>query len=244
MPDLNIAPGYPFLLACVMKVLPFNFAANPSSLSAYQPESLITGFNDVLFFVATRFFCSSGSRAVCLTPRWRGLRRSYSRGERDLLEIQCGWFVNNVADPACSCASRGLWLVIEERERRRGSSLRRLDPTGLAATVGVLMGIGGLSRYSIAWLLIPVLLFIGLFCKRCRGRMILSAALSFVLVMTPWIWRNLKISDTPFGMATYSVLENTRPFEEDRVVRSVLLIHSAQAFRASRPRATFSTNSW
>ena len=52
VPDLSIAPGYPFVLAGLMKVFPFNFAVNRSHLWSYQPELLIVIFNELLFFAA------------------------------------------------------------------------------------------------------------------------------------------------------------------------------------------------
>jgi hypothetical protein len=90
----------------------------------------------------------------------------------------------------------------------------------LAAAAGALAGIGGLSRYSFAWMMIPVLFFIGLFFQRRRGKLSLLAAVSFLVVMAPWITRNVALSHTPFGTAGYALLENSRPFEEDRVERA------------------------
>jgi hypothetical protein len=58
------------------------------------------------------------------------------------------------------------------------------------------------------------------FFKRRWGKLCLLAAVSFLIVMAPWIARNLALSNTPFGTAGYALLQNTRPFEEDRVERS------------------------
>src|SRR5437762_5246031 len=57
-PDLANPPVYPFLLAGLMKVLPFDFQITErsivegSALFRYQPEMLICVFNQALFFAA------------------------------------------------------------------------------------------------------------------------------------------------------------------------------------------------
>jgi hypothetical protein len=216
VPDLSIAPGYPFLLACLMKVLPFNFAADRSHRWAYQPELMIVAFNELLFFAAILLLF---------------------RVARRLFDSQVAWVSAIIFAGSetywrfCVSGLSTMWLllifllvvwclaILEERENREippapGASL------GLAAAAGVLVGMGGLSRYSFAWMMVPVLLFMRVFFKQRWGKLSLLASLSFLLVMAPWIARNLALSHTPFGTAGYAILENTRPFEEDRVQRS------------------------
>jgi len=50
VPDLNIAPVYPLLLAGLMKALPFHFEAREYWF--YQPERWINIFNQALFFLS------------------------------------------------------------------------------------------------------------------------------------------------------------------------------------------------
>jgi hypothetical protein len=217
VPDLSIAPGYPFVLACLIKILPFNFAADQSRLRAFQPELLIMGFNDLLFFatvlllffLARRLFDSEVAwiSAIILTGSetyWKFNVSGLSTMWLMLIFLSMTWCL----------------VAIEERERREippapGAS------RALAAAAGALVGLGGLTRYSFGWMIIPVLLFIGIFFQRQRGKLSLLAAISFLLVMAPWIARNLALSHTPFGTAGYALLENTRPLEEDRVERSL-----------------------
>src|SRR5437667_8979225 len=58
-PDLANAPVYPLVLAGFMKVLPFKYKITDStSFLKYQPEILIAGLNQVLFFAAAfMIFC-------------------------------------------------------------------------------------------------------------------------------------------------------------------------------------------
>ena len=217
VPDLNIAPGYPILLACVMKILPFNFAANPNTFHVYQPESLIVGFNDFLFLLAILLLFQIARRLFDSEVAWMSaiiFAGSEIYWKFSASGLSTMWLLVIVLAIA--------WCLMILEERERGDQPRSPGAsTALAVAAGALVGIGGLSRYSFGWMVIPVLLFIGIFLKQRRGRMLFVASLAFLLVMAPWIARNIKISRTPFGMASYAILENTRPYEEDRVERSI-----------------------
>ncbi|MGO8697780.1 MAG: response regulator [Limisphaerales bacterium] len=216
VPDLSIAPGYPFVLACLMKVLPFNFAVDRSHRWSYQPDLMITLFNELLFlasslllfYLARRLFDSgvawvsaiifAGSKVY-----WKFTLSGLSTMWLLLIFLLLAWCL----------------VAMEERQQHEappplGSSM------ALAGAAGALVGIGGLSRYSFGWMIAPVLLFMYVFFKHHRVRMCLLAAVGFLLVMTPWITRNVVLSHTPFGTAGYALTENTRPFEEDRLERS------------------------
>ncbi len=216
VPDLSIAPGYPFVLACLMKVFPFNFAADQGQRWPFRPEFLIVGFNELLFFATILIFF---------------------RLARRLFDSEVAWVSSIIfagSEVYWKFSASGLstmWLLLiflllawclvamEERERREippapGASLV------LAVAAGALVGIGGLSRYSFSWMMIPVLFFVAVFLKRHRLKLFLLATAAFLLVIAPWIARNLALSHTPFGTAGYVLLENTRPFEEDRVQRA------------------------
>ena len=212
VPDLSNAPGYPFLLAGLMKVLPFHFEADPRQPWHYQPEFLIACFNELLFFAAVLLLFQVARRLFDGGVAW--VSALIFAGTQTYWRFS----VSGLST---------LWLVVvflslvwclvamEERERREiapppGGSL------ALAAVAGSLVGIGGLSRYSFAWMIVPVLLFIRVFFNRQRGRLCLWTAISFLAVMGPWITRNLALSQTPFGTAGYALLENTPPLPEDR----------------------------
>jgi hypothetical protein len=216
VPDLSIAPGYPFVLACLMKVLPFNFAANQLHPRPYQPESSIIGFNYALLFVSVLLLFKVARRLFDADVAWVSailFAGSETYWKFSVSGLSTIWLLVIFLSV--------VWCLValEARERQEsppapGASL------ALAAVAGALVGIGGLTRYSFALLIVPLLAFIGVFFKRHRGRMFVLAAVSFLVVMAPWIARNLALSHTPFGTAGYALLENTRPFEEDRVERA------------------------
>ncbi len=216
VPDLSIAPAYPCALACLMKVLPFNFAVNRAHRWSYQPEFMIVGFNEVLFFgailllfhLARKLFDSGVAWVAAIIfagseTYWRFCLSGLSTMWLLLIFLLLAWCL----------------VALEERESREIPAAAGAS-VALAAVVGALVAIGGLSRYSFAWMIIPVLLFLRLFFKRRWGKLSLVAAGSFLIVLAPWITRNIMLSDTPFGTAGYAILESTRPFEEDRVERS------------------------
>ncbi len=110
-------------------------------------------------------------------------------------------------------------LCLEEGYREA-----KLGPKGLlllAALIGLLAGLGGLTRYSFGLLIIPVMIFLILFLGRSRIILCLTALTVFTLVMAPWVARNYRISHTPFGTAGFAVYEGTPSFPDYRLERSL-----------------------
>src|SRR5439155_13002427 len=91
----------------------------------------------------------------------------------------------------------------------------------LALLAGLLVGLGCLTRYAFGWLIIPVLLFLLVFGGPQRVILAAAALVVFAGVMAPWLVREFQVSGTPFGTATYTVLEGTPAFPEHRLQRSL-----------------------
>jgi hypothetical protein len=81
--------------------------------------------------------------------------------------------------------------------------------------------LGTLTTYSFGWLLIPVLVYLGIFCVLRRWLVVSIVAGVFLLVLTPWVWRNFQVSGTPFGTAGYALVEGTFSLPEHRLQRSL-----------------------
>lgn len=91
----------------------------------------------------------------------------------------------------------------------------------LAAAIGILTGLGGLTRYAFLWMIIPVLVFIILFGENRRTALALITFFAFAAVMTPWIIREYHLTHLPFGTATYTAFEDTWIFPGDHLQRAL-----------------------
>jgi hypothetical protein len=113
------------------------------------------------------------------------------------------------------------WNVVLLEQEAREPKLKRFGIFFLAGLAGLLVGVGGLTRYSFAWLILPVAGFVLLFAGKQRVALTLTTLLVFSAVLTPWLIRNYSVSGLPFGTATYTVLETSAAFPEDRLQRSI-----------------------
>jgi hypothetical protein len=229
VPDLSIPPAFPFLLAGAMKIVPFHFTADPKQPWFYQPEIWIRAVNELLFFVAVLVLFQVAKRLFDRSVAWlsaiifAGTELYWQFSASGLSTL---WLVLIFLALAWSL------VVLEERERRPDPP-RLVGSLALAAVAGGLVGVGGLSRYSFAWMIFPVLIFLRLCFSRARGRLGLCAAIAFLAVMGPWITRNLMLSQTCFGAAGYALVENTPHLPDDVLERS---FHPAAALSHVTPR--------
>jgi hypothetical protein len=98
-----------------------------------------------------------------------------------------------------------VWFEEEAREPKRGPRALFL----LAGGLGLILGLGLLTRYSFGWLLLPVVAFVAIFGGQRRMLLCAAVVAVFALVVTPWISRNLSVSGLPFGTATYALIQDT-----------------------------------
>jgi hypothetical protein len=213
VPDLCTPPAYPVLLAGLMAILPLDFIA--TQYWEFAPERWIAVFNQMLFFVAVLLLFRIARRLFDARVAW----------------LSCVLFAgSNLYWKFTVSGLSTLWLLVVflaavlclVRLQERGKAERLgFGSVALAAGSGVLLGLGGLSRYAFGWMIIPVLLFIGWITPRGQGRLCCAvAAAAFLIVMSPWVARNVVVSGTCFGTAHYAVLEQTPPFQEDTLERS------------------------
>jgi hypothetical protein len=216
-PDISNAPAYPVVLAGLMKVLPFHFDAGlkgnfwsmPDAKAPggrrgvrYQPDFLIALFNQFLFLVvfvlaflwARRLFDLPVARlSVVLLLGSVVLWRFSISGLSTMLLLVIFMAV-------IWCLT--LWES-ETREPKWGVPGLVL----LSVAAGLLTGLGGLTRYSFMPLIIPVAIFLGVFGGQRRVLCCFSGLAAFGVVVLPWIARNYSASGTPFGTASYGVIE-------------------------------------
>lgn len=220
-PDISNAPGYPLVLAGLMKILPFHYDASlkgafwsePDARSVtgrrgirYQPDFLIALFNQVLLVI---IIFSAFFWAKWFFDNWVAWTSLFL-----LLGTSLLWrfSVSGLSTMLLMLIFMGLFwcLSLYEREVRDpkwGDAALAI----LSVAAGALTGAGALTRYSFMWMIIPVALFLGLFGGRGRIFSSVAAVGAFVLVFVPWLVRNYAVSGTPFGTASYSLRESFSP---------------------------------
>ncbi|HSY74036.1 MAG TPA: hypothetical protein VK810_01070, partial [Dongiaceae bacterium] len=115
-------------------------------------------------------------------------------------------------------------LKMEELAREPQPRLNRL--LAFAISVGILTGIGALTRYAFGWTIIPVTIFLILFSGQRRFACALAALGVFAIVLTPWVIRNFAVSGTAFGTAGFAIMEGTAAFPRFQLEQSMQPVFS------------------
>ncbi len=211
-PDLANAPVYPLVLAGLMKMLPFSYAVNlKSSFWAdggrfwrYQPDFLITVFNEVLFFfvviitffVARKLFDDKIAQlAAFLTLACEVLWHFSASGLSTMLLLLI--------------FSGLVWCVLKIEEAAREEVPDAMRILCWSVAVGILAGAGMLTRYSFGWVILPVVLFLVLFSGPKKFLNALVTFGVFAIVIVPWLVRVASLCGTPFGTAGYSIFDGS-----------------------------------
>jgi hypothetical protein len=211
-PDLANAPVYPFVLAGLMKTLPFHYEMElkkpfwneGGKFSRYRPDFQIAVFNEILllaavvliFFLARKLFDNNVAWLSAILTLWCELLWRFSTSGLStmlLLLIFLGL----------------VWCIVQIEEAARAAEPRANKLLILAATAGTLVGVGALTRYAFGWAIIPVAVFLILFGGQGRVLNALAAFGAFAILLTPWIIRNFEVSGTPFGTAGFAIMEGT-----------------------------------
>lgn len=225
-PDLANPPVYPVLLAGLMKVLPFDYKLplqpKPSfwnykgSFYRYQPDFLIGLFNQILFLATIALLFLLARRLFDPEVAWISAIL--------ILATELFWHftVSGLSTIFLILVFTGLvWCLVLLDEEGRSEKAGSGSSFMLAAMAGACVGVGGLTRYAFGWLIIPVLCFLILFAGPRRILLVFTSLIVFAAVMLPWCVRNLNLSGTPFGTATYAVLETTLLFPGNRLQRTL-----------------------
>jgi len=112
-------------------------------------------------------------------------------------------------------------FALEARSREEDPLQAPKGVIPLSLAIGVLIGVGCLTRYSFGFLLIPVCFFLALVLRARKGVALAVVLASFTVVVSPWIARNVAVSGTPFGVAGYAVFESTPHYPKNRLERSM-----------------------
>ena len=224
-PDLANPPVYPVLLAGLMKVLPFDymlpakpkpFWTSDGHFYRYQPDFLIGLFNQALFLATILSFYSLARRLFDPAVAWLSAILIMAT------ELFWHFTVSGQSTNLLMLIFSGLvWCLVLIEQEGRTLQGGRGGPFAFAALAGACVGLGMLTRYSFGWLMIPVLAFLVLFSGPRRVLLMLVALIVFAGVVAPWVVRNMNLSGTPFGTATYAVLETTIIYPGNKLQRTL-----------------------
>jgi len=244
-PDLANPPLYPALLAGWMKIYPKalrvaeaargvmpgfiqrrlpvfdDSPTNPlwlgDSRTSRHPDDFFIGLlNQFLFFgVLGMTFCLARR---LFDPGTAWLTTALLLG----CEVMWRFGVSGLATMLLLVIFMGLvWFLVylesEAREPKPGSNRVLL----LAAGVGLMIGLGTLTRYAFGWVIVPVIVCVVLFAPQRRGALCLITMGVFLLVVLPWTARNYSVCGLPFGTATCAPLDATFVFPNYRLERSL-----------------------
>ena len=215
-PDLTNPPVYPCLLAGLMKIAPMRYSVAGVTFSRYTPELIIMAMNQILFLVVGFLVFKWAQRLFDRAVAWVSIMVLFGSG------LLWKFTVSGLSTIVLLFIFMLLaWClaILEKAGREEQPPKKWRIP--LAALVGVIMGVGTLTRYSFGWLLIPVLFFLAVFCGRQRVYTTLAAMTAFGIVLAPWMARNYSLTGKPFGTAPFSVMATTQHFPADTLERSL-----------------------
>ena len=215
-PDLFHAPLYPTLLAAGFRLFPTAFA--PGQRGVYSPEQWIMMPLNHTFALLTGIFV------------WLIGSRLFNR-KVGMLGTACFFLSRTLWEDSVSglgltpvyffmAAAFYLALVAADRARAGERGIRLALPLIASAAV---IGLAALTRYAALAVIPGILLYLGFALKR-RSMVWLPVFLAVVAIMlAPWVVRNLRVCGSPFGMAHYRMLADSRLSDGDAWERALKL---------------------
>lgn len=219
VPDLNHPPLYPLLLAGLFKVLPVDFDMEGGlkfESLRYQPEMLIGWFNQLIFLGCLVLVYFLGVKL--LDPEVAWLTVALLFGSSLLWEFSISGQSTLLLMLIFLLLIWGLVQLEAQAREPEGGTGRILV---LAAAVGLLLGVGMLTRYAFGWLILPVSVYLVLFLARRKAVALLLVTLVFAAVVSPWLYRNYQLSGAWFGLAGYALVEETATVDGEILERSL-----------------------
>lgn len=113
-----------------------------------------------------------------------------------------------------------VWLLSRFEQRAREAAPAKTVLLH-ALVIGAVLGLAMLTRYSLGWLLLPVLAFVAGCGAQQRWRAVMLVLVAFLVIAAPWVVRNVLASGLPFGTATFAVVEGTPVFAGDTLARAL-----------------------
>jgi len=215
-PDLANPPVYPLVMAAVLKMLPANWVIPEKFFWRFQPEVLIGGLNQLLFFGALLLVFRLGKSLFDPAVGWLAVVLM------SLTELFWEFTTSGLSTLLLMVLFLGLanLLVRFEQGAREGAKGKGWL-IGMGAVIGLLIGVMALTRYSMGWLIVPAAVYVGWCAGSARLPATLAALAVFALALAPWVARNYSVSGTPFGLAGYAIQQDTDIFTGHLLERSM-----------------------
>ena len=211
-PDLANAPLYPAILAGALKLNPFGEPdfSKEQSFSVYRPDLWIAFFNQLLFAIAAWMLFRLTRRLLDESVAWAVTLLFL------LTELLWRFTLSGLSTILLIIIFLGLVGTLSRME----TVAREPSQTGrsliwLAAAAGALTGAAGMTRYSFACLIVPVVLLLVSLPSPQRVQLVIICLAAFCVVSLPWAVRNFQASGNPWGTAGFAVMEGTSLFPEN-----------------------------
>ena len=223
-PDITHPPLYPLLLAGWMKLMPFEFEIDLNDIESqrYQPEILIHLLNQILFFLALLQLFRLGKQLFDSLVAWCSSLVFIGS------ELYWQFSASGLSTMFLLVIFLALIKALVRFEEKASSQLikgAKVKFLGsffcMSCWVGVLVGLGCMTRYGFGLLIIPIAVFIVWFGGSFRWRAIMFAFLAFLIVILPWFGRNIYLSGNAFGTSGLAMYAQTYEFPEDTIERTL-----------------------
>jgi 4-amino-4-deoxy-L-arabinose transferase-like glycosyltransferase len=219
-PDVSTAPLYPILLAGALKIMPFEYPdlLAQKTFTWYTPDLWIIIFNQLLLLIAACLVFRLARLMFDEPVAWVStilfattelFWRSTYTGTSTMLLITL--FLGAIM----------LLAKIDKAVRDKDTPPTTTKLLLWSAATGLLMGLGGMTRYAFLGVIVAVVLWMLFLPTPKRGTLILATLALFTLTVTPWLVRNYNLTGTPFGTASFAAVQGTTQFPHDQLERSL-----------------------
>lgn len=214
-PDIVNAPLYPALLAAGFKLFENAFTSEQPART-FPPEqwvvvplghlcSILTGL--LIFLIARKLFDNRvallGITLFFLSNSVWSMSISGTSFPLATFWITAAWYCGLIAGSRYQAGGRALGWII--------------------ATIlsGLFCGLAFLTRYGAVALVPAVALLLGLSIRPHAGKIVSLFLAAFLLVIAPWIVRNVIVCGGPFGLTPYLALNGANPLTDNLFERTL-----------------------
>ena len=214
--DISNAPVYPIVLSALLRVAPaMGDLASIKGFNIAPHDLFIAVLNQMLLGLAAFLVFRLASRWFDQAVAWTAFILFV------LTELYWRFSVSGLSTIlVMDLVLLLVWLLSRfEQCSRENATTKRLAAYAIA--IGLLVGLAMLTRYSIGWLIVPVIVFVIWSATKNRLALALAVFGAFLLMVTPWLVRNTLASGWPLGTATFAIVEETPGFPADALERSL-----------------------